>query len=157
MKKVYAVSVAMLIALFLQGCAKIVNGSRQMVRFTSTPAGAIVTVDNQDLGTTPVASKLERKSVHVVQIEMEGYKTHQITLIPRLDGWIAGNLIFGGLIGIAIDAITGSMYRLSPGQVNARLRDGYTNLNKNKDGVYVAVVMETDPAWEKIGNLEKNR
>jgi hypothetical protein len=40
-------------------------------------------------------------------------------LTKKFNAWYLGNIIFGGLIGIVIDPITGAIYELSPDQVNA--------------------------------------
>jgi hypothetical protein len=35
-----------------------------------------------------------------------------------------GNIVFGGIIGLAVDAITGGLYKLAPEQVSAQLARG---------------------------------
>ena len=72
-----------------------------------------------------------------------------------MDGWIAGNIIFGGLIGLIIDAADGAMYKLSPEQVNAELKKGDGTYLQQGDNIYIGVVMKIDPSWEKIGSLQK--
>lgn len=38
-----------------------------------------------------------------------------------MDGWLFGNLLFGGLICVIVDAATGAMYKLTPNQMAAQL------------------------------------
>jgi hypothetical protein len=133
-------------------CASIVHGSRQSVAFTSTPSSARVTVDNQLVGNTPVVAKLTRKDKHIVRIELEGYSPFETTLARRTSGWVWGNMVFGGLVGLAVDATTGAMYQLTPEEINGTLGP-VTSMTR--DGLGVVVVLRADPAWEKIGELAR--
>jgi len=73
-----------------------------------------------------------------------------------MDGWFLGNLLFGGIIGIIVDASSGAMYKLTPDQVIAQLKSNSTGMIDLKDDqIYVAVSMKIDPNWEQIGQLEK--
>ena len=56
--------------------------------------------------------------------------------------------------GLIIDPITGAMYNLSPDQVNAQMNKGTAFRNNGKD-VYVAVALNIDPNWQKVGQLDK--
>lgn len=141
------------ISLLLPSCASIVSGSKQKINFNSTPAGAIVWVDNVNLGVTPVTAKLERsKKDQKVKIELQGYKPYELTLTRKTNGWIWGNILFGGIIGIIVDSSSGAMYRLTPDQIEAQLANGVV-MNKKSD-TYIGVVLTADESWEKIGNLE---
>ena len=141
------------ISLLLPSCASIVSGSKQNINFNSTPEGAIVWVDNVNLGVTPVTAKLERsKKDQKVKIELQGYKPYELTLTRKTNGWIWGNILFGGIIGIIVDSSSGAMYRLTPDQIEAQLANGVV-MNKKSD-TYIGVVLTADESWEKIGNLE---
>jgi hypothetical protein len=59
-----------------------------------------------------------------------------------------------GLIGLVVDASTGGMYNLEPTQINQNL-DKQTAQKVKEGDVFVAVVMEPNPDWEKIGQLER--
>ena len=73
-----------------------------------------------------------------------------------MDGWFLGNLLFGGIIGIIIDATNGSMYKLTPNQVNAQMKSNSTAMSTvDDDRIYVAVTMDINPNWEKIGTLKR--
>lgn len=76
-----------------------------------------------------------------------------MTLTKSVSGWVWGNIIFGGLIGLAVDAITGGLYNLNPGQLAATLANQRANIAPAKDGIYVVLVRKVDPAWVKIGQL----
>ncbi|MEM0543072.1 PEGA domain-containing protein [Flavobacterium sp. j3] len=138
----------------LSSCATIMSGSKQNVKFASNPSSATIYIDEVEVGKTPFEMKLARKSEHEVMIKLEGYQTYQTTLTKKFNGWFVGNILIGGLIGIIIDPITGAMYNLTPKEINAEMNKG-TAFNYKKGEVYVAVALEIDPNWKKIGQLEK--
>ncbi len=141
----------------LAGCATIINQTTQSIGISSNPTGASVTVDSTPQGQTPVVAHLSRKDNHIVKLKLDGYEPFETTLTRRVSGWVWGNLAFGGLIGLAIDAISGGLYKLTPDQIAAELRKkGETSLLQD-DTLYVAVVLTPDPAWQKIGQLHTNK
>ncbi len=148
------ISCSLAITLLLSSCATVMSGSKQNVKFTSNPSSATVFIDEVEVGKTPFEMKLARKSEHQVMIKLEGYQTYQTSLTKKLNGWFFGNILIGGLIGIIIDPITGAMYNLTPKEINAEMAKG-TAFNYKKGDVYVAVSLEIDPNWKKIGQLEK--
>src|SRR3989338_4181214 len=84
-------------------CATIISGTRQKVGISSDPVGASVTIDNQNQGRTPLIVRLDRDDNHIVKIDLHGYQPYQTTLNKKLNGWLFGNILFGGVIGIIID------------------------------------------------------
>lgn len=140
--------------MFVTSCATIIHGGgTQKVGISSSPTGATVTVDNKPFGQTPVFADLSRKNEHIVTIEMPGYEKASLTLTTSVSGWVWGNILFGGLIGLAVDAISGGLYNLSPEQLNAELKkSGVTSTDKQ--GVFVVAVLIPDPSWQKIGLLK---
>lgn len=147
--------IVLIVAVLLNSCATIINGTSQQVNITSTPIEAKVIIDGEELGKTPFIADLKRKDNHIVKIELDGYKTEVITLNGKTSGWFFGNCLFGGVIGMAVDAITGGMYKLQPEEIKKTLNvDEQRTLN---DGtLYIQFVMNPDPKWEKIGQLTKN-
>jgi hypothetical protein len=141
--------------LLITGCATIIHGTRQDVGISSTPTGASVTIDNLQAGTTPVFSKLRRKENHVVRISLPGYQPMDLTLTSSVSGWVWGNVAIGGLIGLAVDAISGGMYKLSPEELSAALGTGSAGtVTRNGDGMYVIVVLKPEANWVKVAQLE---
>ena len=154
-----------LIALFTS-CASIVHGPTQAIDFTSQPHGATITIDGKEYGQTPKAVELRRKgrlrgeivtkTEYAVKIEMDGFYPYEVKIKREMDGWFLGNIIFGGLIGIIIDASNGSMYKLTPDQVISQMgKPTVMNSFEAEDRIYVAVTLDADPSWEKISTLEK--
>lgn len=116
---VFAVIIAA--CLFLSGCATIITGSKQKVLVTSEPPGAAIVVDGKDAGVTPAVIRLKRVADHKVEISKEGYRTATVTLSHTISGATCGNVLLGGIIGMALDGLTGSIYKLVPGKVDVRL------------------------------------
>jgi len=152
MIKVLTVSIITIMAV---GCATIMNGTTQDVGITTTPSGAEVAIDNVSYGMTPLIAKLSRKDNHWIRIEMHGYHRFDATLTKSTSGWVWGNIIFGGLIGLAIDAISGGLYKLSPDQVNAVLMKDDLNTDLKEDIIYIVVTLTPQSDWEKIGELAR--
>lgn len=154
-RKFLAPMLAFLAVAFMVGCASIIHGTRQEIGFSSQPTGAKVTVGGRSYGITPVIVDLKRKNTHIVRIEMEGYRPYETTITRKVSAWIVGNILVGGLIGLAVDAIDGAMYWLKPEQVEAILdRQDMGSLYK-ENTLYVIVVLEPDPQWERIGTLQR--
>ncbi len=130
--------------LLIVGCVTIIHGTRQNIAVNSVPSGAKVIVKGVHMGTTPAVIELNRNESNIIlRFEKEGYEPVEVVLNRSVDAWIAGNIIFGGLIGLAIDFISGAAYKLSPSEVNVILtelkKQGINLQNLSKDGVVVAV------------------
>ncbi|HWV57450.1 MAG TPA: PEGA domain-containing protein [Longimicrobiales bacterium] len=151
--KVWRALPAVAALIVLTGCATIVQGTSQAVGISSSPPGARVLVNGVEQGVTPTVLKLKRRENHVVVVELEGYHPYTATLTRSVSGWVAGNLVFGGLIGLVIDAASGGIYKLSPEQIAAALNRNVT-VEQGSDMIFIGVVMEADSSWTKIGELE---
>ena len=141
--------------LVVAACATIMQGTSQEVSVSSTPTGARVLVDGAEMGKTPLVASLKRKDKHVVRVELEGYQPFEMALGRATSGWVWGNIVFGGIPGLAIDAITGGMYKLKPEEIQATLaQNAAVQSDTERDRLVVTVVLRPDPAWERIGTLE---
>jgi hypothetical protein len=148
------ISSSLALTLLVSSCATIVSGSKQNVKFSSNPSTATIFIDEVEVGKTPFEIKLARKSQHSVMLKLDGYQTYETKLTKKFNGWYIGNILIGGIIGLIIDPITGAMYNLSPDQVDAQMNKGTAFRSNGKD-VYVAVALNINPKWEKVGQLEK--
>ncbi|HEU5289182.1 MAG TPA: PEGA domain-containing protein [Cyclobacteriaceae bacterium] len=164
MKKIIIGSIIIVTGM-LSSCASIVHGNVQTIDFTSQPKGARIIIDGSEYGVTPSSIPLKRsgrfkgeistKKEYAVKIELDGYYPYEIKIKREMDAWFLGNIIFGGLIGIIIDASSGAMYKLTPDQVVAQMSVQTAMIKQeNDDRIYIAVALEVDPGWEKIGTLE---
>ncbi len=137
------------------GCATIIHGSSQDVAIASQPTGADVTVDGRAFGRTPVTANLRRKDIHSVKIVLAGYQPFEMNLTRHVSGWVWGNILFGGLIGLAVDAITGGLYEIKPDQVMAQLGKSQGMAVMGPDRILVLLVATPDSSWIRIGTLER--
>lgn len=123
-------SAGMLIALV--GCASVVSGRRAEVAFDSNPQHAHVVVRNRDGETiaeadTPAVVSLKRgegflKPAHyTATIAAPGYVPREVAIDPKLNPWVFGNVVFGGLVGAVVDPATGAMWNLTPEEVSPEL------------------------------------
>ena len=142
-----------LLAVGLWGCATIMQGTSQKVNLYSTPSGAAIFVDGQELGRTPMVAQLKRKDNHMVRFELVGYHPHETILTRNISGWVWGNIFLGGFIGLAIDFGTGGLYNLTPEQMTATLEEAGISTAPQEGALQVAVVLHADPSWKRIDTL----
>jgi len=150
--KIIALSITS--CLLFSSCATIIKGSKQEFNITSNPSQATVYVNENPIGKTPITTKLARKEKNTkIKLTLEGYKDVEIPLTREGNGWVWGNIVFGGIIGLIVDLSDGAIYQLTPKQINAELAKSVTFNNKS-EGVYIGVTMEASADWQKVGNLE---
>ena len=144
-------SIALL--LLTSSCATIISGTTQKVNFTSTPSAAGIFIDEVQVGITPKELELERKREYNVVIKLDGYTPYETKLTKKFNAWYLGNIALGGIIGLVIDPITGAMYKLTPKQIDAQMSNGVVFKQKRGEA-YVAVVLEVDPNWVQVAQLD---
>ncbi|MEE8577414.1 MAG: PEGA domain-containing protein [candidate division Zixibacteria bacterium] len=192
------VLLALFVMMTLSNCGTILSGPRQEVAIRSTPPGAAVFINNQSFGDTPTVAKLKRSDEYTILIEMPGYEPYEVTIKKKgFNKTTFGNILgaaaalanpFAGavpLLGFAIDAVSGSLYKLSSSEVKATFAseldetiptdessvteepsdeavtpseqsDGDVKPEEpNEDMLLIKVVLKPDPNWEKIGNMTR--
>jgi uncharacterized protein YceK len=98
----------MIAMVLLSGCATIVRDDSQPVSFSSDPQGATVLIDGTKKGITPTTIMVKRKaSKQFVRYDLVGYKSHTFTLEESISGMVLGNIIFGGVVGVIVDFVSG--------------------------------------------------
>lgn len=105
----------------LSNCATKILGSRQSIGVSSSPFKAMIFINVQEIGLTPQSvdiKKSDSKSFKV-RIELKGNKPYETVLTRKTSGWIAENILPGGVIGLAVDYRTEEAYILTPEQVEA--------------------------------------
>ena len=105
------------------GCATIMNGTTDLINISSNPSNAkfsIISVTDSGkqrttvvTGETPQNVILQRKTSfwgnnYLITFKKEGYINKTISIKKTLSGWAWGNILFGGIIGLTIDGITGA-------------------------------------------------
>jgi len=114
--------VALVAALTTGACATVTRGNSEDVRFTSEPSGATVTTSMGTSCVTPCKMDIKRKQSFFAAFR-HGAETRQIKVMPKTSGEGvaagAGNILAGGLVGIAVDAGTGANLDHMPNPVHA--------------------------------------
>jgi hypothetical protein len=96
----------LILALASSGCATIMNGTHQKVFFDSDPQGAEI-VYREKTYTTPCMISLAKYYKGVkLPIYKTGYLPQEIDCKVKQGGWVWGNILFGGYIGLIVDACT---------------------------------------------------
>lgn len=139
----------------IAACATIMQGTSQEIGISSQPTGATVTINNDVRGETPLVADLKRKNNHNVRIELPGYQPYEMSITKHTSGWVWGNIVFGGIPGLAIDAITGGLYKLRPEEIQAQLATTEVGSieTDESDLLFISVVLTPKSGWERIGTL----
>ena len=120
LKKVAGMFMVILYAFVVNGCATIAHGTTTTVRLNSTPQGATAMVGGSTV-VTPSSIALKNSQAYPIVFKKDGYEDTYYTIDKYMSGWVWGNILFGGLIGLVIDNMTGGAYKLVPQEVNVSL------------------------------------
>lgn len=115
------------VALSLPACATITRGSSQEFTVESTPPGARVSTSNGfQCDATPCTFRMPRKDEFRATVSMEGYVSQEHSIQSGMSGGgaagLAGNVIFGGIVGGVVDASSGALNDLTPNPLVVVLR-----------------------------------
>ena len=110
----------------LGGCATLTTSSSQTVALTTEPAGAACTFKREGeivgiINPTP-GSLMVSKSHTALQVACvkEGYVDAMGSVGTKFQAMTFGNILFGGIIGIVVDAASGATAEYEP-QITIRL------------------------------------
>ena len=111
----------------LASCATITRGTTEAFVVYTVPAGAYVRLSTgQECTSTPCTfARIPRDSEFTVEIRKEGDRTVTANVSHQTSGQggagMAGNVLVGGLIGIAVDANSGATQDLVPNPLTVTL------------------------------------
>ena len=88
---------------------------------------------------TPCTLLLDRRQgVYQITIEKKGYEPVTVTLKKGINGWVFGNLLIGGIVGIVIDIASGSASSFKPTEIEVNLiKAQYGSNFQGKDAIIV--------------------
>ena len=115
MRSAMLAALAAMVAL-TSGCATITKGTQQTVTVNTDPTGAIcnLTRDAKPLAVvnpTPGSIPVEKgRGTIAIICKRDGYLEAAGTMASEFQAMTFGNILFGGLIGIAVDAASGAMH-----------------------------------------------
>lgn len=104
----------------LASCATITRGTTEAFVVETVPSGAYVRLSTgQECTSTPCTfARIPRESEFTVEIRKDGYRTVTANVSHETSGQggagMAGNVILGGVIGMAVDANNGATQDLVP-------------------------------------------
>ena len=100
------------------GCASIVSDDDSTTYFETDPEKARCVLHGQDFRRvveTPTSMSLPSEAAPItVACKADGYRETAEVLDTSMDGWILGNIIFGGVVGAVVDAARGAGQKFSP-------------------------------------------
>ncbi len=102
----------MAFAWLASGCASIVSDNESTTYIETIPEKARCELHGQDfirVVATPNSIHLPANAAPItIACAAEGHRNTTEPLDTEADGWILGNIIFGGLVGVVIDAARGA-------------------------------------------------
>lgn len=159
MKSIIKLSSLAVILLIANSCATIVSKSNWPIVVGTSPIGASVSITNKKglevyKGTTPAALTLKSgagffaKESYKVKISMQGYDEKIIPLECKVNGWYAGNILIGGIIGLLIvDPATGAMYKLSTDAIHEVLAESPVTQTQAMPSLQILNIHEIPQQW----------
>lgn len=106
-------SILAALTLLLTGCASIAEGtveSSREILLTSSPSGAAVTQGPRQICTTPCTAR-QGQLRYAEAFDFRFPDGRSLTVDPamKVNGNVLGNVLFGGLGGMVVDAATGRL------------------------------------------------
>ncbi len=116
----FCAALALLAMALLSGCATLTTSSSQTVTMTTEPAGAACTFkrEGQVIGVVnPTPGSLSVSKSHSaidVSCSKEGFLDATGSVGSKFQAMTFGNILFGGIIGIVVDAASGATAEYEP-------------------------------------------
>lgn len=114
--KMKKILVALMVCSILSGCASIIKGRSKAINLmTSTGEEAevdIVSASGMQTLVVPTITTIKRanQDITITVRETPSNKTSTSVIASRIEPWFLGNIITGGILGSATDALTGAMW-----------------------------------------------
>jgi hypothetical protein len=123
------VVVLCVLALCCAGCASVTRGVDEQIAVASTPSGAQAVVSGSSYPepcVTPCAITVKRSDDISIAFSKDGYEPQVVTLTKDVSSTgaagFAGNLLLGGVIGMAVDGANGAALDHKPNPVIVTLQ-----------------------------------
>lgn len=121
MRKWMMIIAVLVCPILLCSCATIISGRTQKMPVITSPSDAVVICNGVEQK-SPCTLILDRSvPAYQITIKKEGYKDTTIELKRGVNGWVFGNILIGGIIGIVIDVCDSSCYAFYPDNVTQNL------------------------------------
>ncbi len=120
------VAVIVCFGLLMGGCATVTRGTTNQMQIVSEPAGATARTSLGHQCATPCTLQVSRKDEFSVNFTMPGHEDQTVVVKTQIAGagaaGFAGNVILGGVVGMGVDAATGSTLEHVPNPVSVVMR-----------------------------------
>ena len=130
------------LAFVVSGCATITRGTTDQIQIHSNPPEAQARTSMGFSCVTPCTLQTSRKDEFSVLISNAGYHTVEVPVRTQVAGagaaGFAGNIILGGVVGMAADAATGATLEHFPNPVTVTL----TPLKKGEPDTVIKIIPE---------------
>lgn len=101
-------ALVLIAALSLSSCATLFTGTKDTIRFNSTPSGATIYIDGVEQCKTPCTLQMKRSlNTTDAEFKLDGYETRIVTLSKEFN--VVSVLNLGNLLGWAIDGVSGAV------------------------------------------------
>jgi hypothetical protein len=139
------------LAFIASGCATITRGTTDQIQIHSSPPEAQARTSMGFTCITPCTLQTSRKDEFSVLISKPGYHTVEVPVRTQVAGagaaGFAGNIILGGVVGMAADAATGATLEHFPNPVTVTL----TPLKKGEPDSLIKIVPQPpEPKPEEV-------
>lgn len=138
----------LLILSVCSGCATIMNGSTVPVTISTAPNDARAKVNGQVYSTPATVAIPRGQGDFSIHIEKDGYESQDVPLKEKIGGWVWGNVILGGLIGLGVDLITKRAYTLEEHDISIELKQATNN---------GSAVLTSTPLSKPLSNNDPSR
>ena len=124
------------VAITFSSCATLFTGTKDTIKFDSTPQGATIYIDGIELCKTPCSYPVKR-DLNAPQIEykLDGYQARVFTLNQEFN--VVSVLNLGNVIGWAIDAVTGAIMKYDMKSYNLELDMDTRALLANPNEIHI--------------------
>ncbi len=112
MPKLMQVVAAAAMASLCASCATVTRGTTEQIQIVSDPPGAEARTSMGFVCVTPCSLQVGRKDEFTVTVSKPGYAPAEVPVSTKVNAGggaaFAGNVLVGGLVGMAADASTGA-------------------------------------------------
>ena len=110
-----------LFLVFTSGCATVFKGEHRAVKIGSEPDGAMVFINGEYSGRTPLKLELRPSRPYTIEFRKEGYESEVRRIKNEIGvGWVILDVVLG-VVPVLVDGLTGSWYDFDQKNINALL------------------------------------
>ena len=142
MRTLKTLMLLVLVAFMSQSCATLIAGSKSPVKVTGTPEKAKVYYNGNYVGQTPVNVKVPRgkNGGGTIKVEAENYNSAEMQVSHRISLGYVGLDILTGIVPLAVDFATGSIYAPYPKKIEYNLEPKTSLTSKFAVGTKVLIL-----------------